>query len=116
MDIFHTAENAHFVDVLQPNLFGLLLSLHFKHSIISLNSPPRHSQDDPSQKSTNNPSVPLFGLAIDDMGFLINGFAQQVIWVPAHLRGRTIAVRRNTVVIGGHNGAVTFIRFDPYLW
>ena len=57
--------------------------------------------------------VPLFQLRIDDMGFLINGNKQQVIWVPAHLRGNEIKIQANTVVIGGSNGAMTFIRFDP---
>ena len=57
--------------------------------------------------------VPLFSLTIDDMGFLINGHGQQVIWVPGHLRGNEIRVRANTVVIGGYSGAMTFIRFDP---
>ena len=116
MDIFRTAENGHFVNVPQSISFGLSLSLHFKYSILPLDSPSRHIPDGPSQKLNNNPSVPLFGLAIDDMGFLINGFAQQVIWVPAHLRGDALSVHRNIVVIGGGNGAVTFIRFDPYLW
>ena len=116
MDIIRIAENAHFVDVPQSISFGLLLSFHFKYSILPLDSPSRHIQDEPSQKLTKNPSVPLFGLAIDDMGFLINGDAQQIIWVPAHLRGGTITVHRDVVVIGGYNGAVTFIRFDPYSW
>ena len=106
MDIIRTAENGHFVDVPQCISFGLLLSLHFKHSILLLNSPSRHIQNEPSHNLTINPSVPLFGLAIDDMGFLINGDAQQVIWVPAHLRGDALS----------DNGAVTFIHFDPYLW
>ena len=57
--------------------------------------------------------VPLFLLTIDDMGFLINGYGQQLIWVPAHLRGGEIEVQANNVVIGGDNGAMTFIRFDP---
>ena len=77
----------------------------------------RSSRHMSSQKLTNNPSVPLFRLAIDDIvvGFLINGDAQQVIWVPAHLRGDALSVHRNIVVIGGDNGALTFIRFDSDL-
>ena len=94
-----------------PNPFR---SVYYFPCISSFDQFFQHNQNEPSQKLTNNPSVPLFGLAIDEMGFLINGDAQQIIWVPAHLRGGTITVHRNIVVIGGANGAVTFIRFDPY--
>ena len=46
------------------------------------------------------------------MGFLITGDKQQVIWIPAHLRGDEIRFHANTVVIGGCNGSVTIIRFN----
>lgn len=74
------------------------------------------NQDEPSQKLTSNSPVPLFHLTIDNLGFLTNGNAQRVIWVPAHLRASysdRIYARANTVVIGGRSGAITFIRFNP---
>lgn len=63
------------------------------------------TQDEQSQK-----------FAIDNMGFLINGYERRVIWIPAHLRGYTIVAHANNVVIGGRSGAMTLIRFNHDSW
>ena len=36
-----------------------------------------------------------------------------IIWIPAHLRGNTIDVYADNVAIGGRNGSMTFISFQP---
>jgi len=49
-------------------------------------------------------AVPVF----DASGFLqFNGM--RLIWLPAHLRGRTIASFNNISVIGSPRGAITFV-------
>ena len=78
-------------------------------SLSSLGSTSPSIQHEPSH---SNSPVFLFRLGIDDMGFLITGDKQQVIWIPAHLRGDEIRFHANTVVIGGCNGSVTIIRFN----
>lgn len=54
----------------------------------------------------------LFGLFVSDTSFLVNGKGECLIWIPARLCGKHIAISPSnwTVAIGGASGAVTIIR------
>jgi hypothetical protein len=46
----------------------------------------------------------------DGKGFLQYSNGERLVWIPAHLRGNSIAAFNYTVAIGGGSGAVTFVR------
>lgn len=115
-DIIRNAEKKHFVDFLrercQPNPFVYSFLRYTLDSF--MDSASALFQDEQSRQSavvSSNSPVPLFDLDIDVQGFLINGHGP---WktVPAHLRGDTIGIHANTVVIGGRDGSMRFIHFN----